>query len=146
MPLWLEPPIISAATIRMMVTPMPSCRPGENARHRGGDHHLELDLPRVGAEILGRLDQSAVDLADAGIGADHDREERRDRADDDAVGLAGAEPDDQQRNQRNLRQRIERGDPDVGDARDDARHAHQQAKRDAGHCGDAGSRRRCAAA
>ena len=38
---------------------------GKNAGNRRGDHHLELDLPAVRAEVLRRLHQPAVGLADA---------------------------------------------------------------------------------
>ena len=77
MPLWLEPPIISAATTRMMVTPMPSCSPAKMLGMAAGMTTLSWICRAIGAEVLRRLDQATVDLADAGIGADHDRERTR---------------------------------------------------------------------
>src|SRR6185312_7417614 len=95
-------------------------QPGKNAGNGGWNDDFHLNLPAIGAKVLRRLDQALVGLADAGIGADHDRKERGDRADDDFIDFAGAEPDHQKGDQRNLRQRIERRNPRVGDACDDA--------------------------
>jgi DNA-binding MarR family transcriptional regulator len=76
-----------------------------------GQDHFGLDLPRAGAEIARCEHQALIDLLHPGIGAHHDRKECADRTHDDVVSLAGAEPDDHQRNERDFRQRIERGKP-----------------------------------
>src|SRR5512139_1113696 len=111
-------------------------KPGKDAGNRGRNDHLELDLPAIGPKILGRLDQPAIRLADACIGADHDREKSRHGADHDLVELAGTEPDHQQRNEGNLRQRIESRNPGIYDACDETRHPHQNAERDTSKRGD----------
>ena len=65
------------------------------------------------------------------------------RADGEHERPAGAEPDDQQRDQRHLRQRIERGDEHVGDGAHPRRGRDPDAEQRADDERDAQSRRRC---
>src|SRR5215472_7587569 len=109
-------------------------QPREYARHGRGNHDLELDLPDIGAKILGGLNQPTISLPDTRKCANDDRKERRYGADHDPIRLAAAQPNDQEWDQRNLRQRIECGNPYVGYAVNDTRHSHQEAKRDSAHC------------
>jgi hypothetical protein len=62
--------------------------------------------PGPGAEPAGArgLDQPLVDVPDAGVDVEVEREEHAQRDQRDLHGLADADPDDQQRHEREVRQ------------------------------------------
>ena len=104
---------------------------GEDHGQSRGQDDLANHAPPPGPEGDGRPDQQRVGLADARIGVDRHREEDAERHHRHLGGLADAEPEDEQRQQRDLgdgeRGRDERLDDRVGQGEEPDGHAHADA-------------------
>ena len=79
--------------------------PGQRRGERAGQHDVPHQLPAGQPEHLAELAELGVDAADAREGVDVHREQRAEQDDEDLGQLADAEPDDEQRQQAEQRDR-----------------------------------------
>ena len=97
----------STAMTVMSASPRPSRRPVKMAGRVPGRMTLRKRPQAPRAVVPAHLDQARVEALHAARRAEHDLEERGDRAGQDEGRLAHAEHDEEQRQQRDLRQGIE---------------------------------------
>ena len=102
--------IISAATSSSSAVPAPSRSPAKIIGSADGSMTLRITLQRRAPKDDRRPHQQRVGLAHAGVGVDRHREEHAERDHRDLGRLADAQPEDQQRQQRDLRDRKRGGD------------------------------------
>ena len=95
-------PIISAATSSSSAVPAPSLRPAKTMGRADGQDDLADHAPPPRAEGDGGADQQRIGLAHARVGVDRHREEHAERDHRHLGRLADPEPEDQQRQQRDL--------------------------------------------
>src|SRR5919106_3812256 len=104
---------------------------GEDHRRRRGQHPLADQAPPPRPEAHCRPQEQRVGVSHAGVGVDRHREEDAEHDHGDLRGLADAEPEDQQRQQRDLgdreRGRDERAADRLGQAEDADREADDDA-------------------
>ena len=87
--------------------PIASRAPVKISAKRRGQHHVAEDLPPAGAERLRRRTRACGDVAHAVARRDGRHRQRGQEQQRDLRGLADAEPDDQQHEIGELRQRPE---------------------------------------
>src|SRR6266487_94095 len=83
--------------------------PGDDVGKRARQDHLAHDAEKRQFEALRHADEVSRDLIDAAVDGDHGGEEHAERDGGDLRGLADAEPEDEQRQERDLRDREQRG-------------------------------------
>src|SRR5262245_60734599 len=99
--------------------------------HDAGEHH---GLAR--AVILRHVPVDRLDVGGADIGVDDDGEEDGNSDEGDLRGVAKAEGEQQERHQRDLRDRKQRGDERIDEDAHRPEHGHEQPNRDGGDGAD----------
>src|SRR5947199_7442077 len=105
---------------------------GEDVRQGAGQDHLDEDLKSAGAEIERGLDEQGVDRLHPRDRVDEHQEEHADGDGHDLRRIAEPEPEQEEREERGLRDRIDGGDPRIEHVLDPADGAGEQAEHDAG--------------
>ena len=85
-------------------------QPGEQERDRARQDDAAEQQPVAGAEASRDAEQPRVGGAHRGHGVDSDRQHREQKDDQHLGGKPGADPDDDQRQERDLRRGVERGE------------------------------------
>ena len=114
----------------------PEAQPGEDGRQRAGQDHLAKERDPARAVVPAHLDQPRVEARHAAGRAEHDLEERRHRPGQHERGLAHAEQNQEERQQRDLRQRIPQRDVRLDRAPHRPPQAHGETERHRGHGGE----------
>src|SRR5438093_9373144 len=106
---------------------------GQHVGQRGGQDHAEEQVARPRAQALCRAQQPAVDLGDAVHGGHEHRKERRVGDEADLRALADADPDDEQRQHRERRDRPQQLDDRLDEVAHRAHLAGEQPERQREH-------------